>query len=305
MKRTFRSLATIMAAAMALSLTACGGGSTAQTTEAAESTAANSSDSASAVLGGESVADGVLTVAMECAYAPYNWTQGDESNGAVPIKGSKEYANGYDVMMAKKIAEALSVELEIVKTDWDSLVPALMSGTVDCVIAGQSITAERQASVDFSEPYYYATVVALTKQGSDYADAKGVSDLAGATVTSQLNTIWYDSCLPQIPDANILAASESAPAMLMALNSDAVDLVVTDQPTALAATVAYPDMVILDFSESGDDFEVSQEEINIGISIRKGNTELTDAINSVLEPMSADDYTELMNEAISVQPLSN
>ena len=52
------------------------------------------------------VEDGVLTVAMECAYAPYNWTQSDDSNGAVPIKDSSDYANGYDIMMAKKICEA-------------------------------------------------------------------------------------------------------------------------------------------------------------------------------------------------------
>ena len=69
------------------------------------------------------VEDGVLTIAMECAYAPYNWTQRDDSNGAVPIKGSNEYANGYDVMIAKKICEANGWELEIVRTVWDALVP--------------------------------------------------------------------------------------------------------------------------------------------------------------------------------------
>ena len=88
----------------------------------------------------DSLSDGVLTVAMECAYAPYNWTQPTDANGAVKIKDSNDYAYGYDVMMAKKIAAALNAELEIVKLDWDSLVPAVQSGVVDCVIAGQSIT---------------------------------------------------------------------------------------------------------------------------------------------------------------------
>ena len=102
---------------------------------------------------------------MECAYAPYNWTQPDDSNGAVPIADSNEYAYGYDVMMAKKICDELGYDLQIVRLDWDSLIPAIQSGQVDCVIAGQSITEERLQAVDFSEPYYYATIVTLVKQG--------------------------------------------------------------------------------------------------------------------------------------------
>ena len=82
----------------------------------------------------------VLKVAMECAYAPYNWTQPDDSNGAVPINDSNEYAYGYDVMMAKKICDELGYDLQIVRLDWDSLIPAVSTGQVDCVIAGQSIT---------------------------------------------------------------------------------------------------------------------------------------------------------------------
>ena len=94
-----------------------------------------------------------LRVAMECSYAPYNWTQTTDANGAVKISGSSEYAYGYDVMMAKYIAEKLGYNLEIVKLDWDSLVPAVQSGTVDCVIAGQSITSDRLQMVDFTNPY--------------------------------------------------------------------------------------------------------------------------------------------------------
>lgn len=245
-----------------------------------------------------------LKVAMECGYAPYNWTQPDDSNGAVPISGSSDYAYGYDVMMAKHICEELGYELEIVKLDWDSLVPAVQSGTVDCVIAGQSITSARLEMVDFSDPYYYASIITLVKADGKYADAAGVADLEGAVCTSQLNTIWYDVCLPQIKDAQILPAQESAPAMLVALNADKCDVVVTDMPTGMAACVAYPDFKLLDFSGSEDDFEVSDEEINIGISMKKGNTELKDAINSVLAEMTVDDYTEMMDEAIAVQPLS-
>ena len=68
--------------------------------------------------------------------------------------------------------------------------------------------------------------------------------------------------------------------------------------------VAYPDYQLLDFSGTDDEFQVSDEEINIGISVQKGNTELLDQINSVLDTMTTDDYDAMMQEAISVQPLS-
>lgn len=247
----------------------------------------------------------VLRVGMECAYAPYNWAQSDNSNGAVPISGSSDYAYGYDVMMAKYLADKLGYELEIYKIDWDSLPVALQSNKIDCVIAGQSITSERLQTVDFTSPYYYASIVALTKNNSKYANANGVSDLEGATCTSQINTVWYDTCLPQIKNANILPAMESAPTMLVALDSGKADLVVTDMPTAMAATKVYPDLKLLDFSSSQDNnFEVSEEEINIGISVKKGNHTLLENLNNALSELTATDFEKMMNEAISVQPLS-
>ena len=249
------------------------------------------------------VEDGVLTVAMECAYAPYNWTQADDSNGAVPIKDSNEFANGYDVMMAKKLADANGWKLEVVRLDWDSLIPAVQTGQIDAVIAGQSMTPERMEQVDFAGPYLYATIVCLTLKTSSFATAKGISDLSGGTCTSQLGTIWYDTCLPQIKDAKVQPASENAPAMLMALETGTVDFVCTDMPTAQGALAAYPDMVILDFANSGDDFAVSDSDVNIGISVMKGNTVLKDALNKVLSGMTADDFNALMAEAISVQPI--
>lgn len=252
----------------------------------------------------DGAADNTLTVAMECSYAPYNWTQPNDANGAVPIKDSPDYAYGYDVMMAKYLAEQMGMDLEIVKLDWDSLVPAVQSGTVDCVIAGQSITEKRLQQVDFTTPYYYASIVGLVKADGAYASAAGVTDLAGATCTSQQATVWYDVCLPQIEGANILPAMESAPAMLVALESGRCDLVVTDMPTAMAACVAYPDLKLLDFTGSGDDFDVSEEEINIGISVQKGNDELLGKLNAALATLTTDDFTRMMDEAIAVQPLS-
>lgn len=250
------------------------------------------------------VEDGVLTVAMECAYAPYNWAQPDDSNGAVPIKGSAMYANGFDVMTAKAICEANGWQLEVMQLDWDSLVPAVQSGLCDAVIAGQSMTAERKESVDFAGPYNYATIVCLTLKDSKYAAAKGINDLAGGSCTSQSGTIWYSDCLPQIPDAKIIMPAESAPAMLMAVASGTVDFVCTDKPTAKGALIAYPDLVMLDFEGSGNDFNVPQELIDIGVSVRKGNTALKNAIDAYLKDKNADDFNALMDEAIKIMPLS-
>lgn len=249
------------------------------------------------------VEDGVLTVAMECNYAPYNWSQSDDSNGAVPISGSKEYANGYDVMMAKKLCEANGWQLEIVRLDWDSLVPAVQSGMVDAVIAGQSMTAARAEMVDFAGPYLYASIVCLAKRGTPQAEAKGISELNGYC-TSQLGTIWYSVCLPQIAKADIQPAAESAPAMLMALETGAVDFICTDIPTAQGALAVYPDMVLLDFSGSEDNFVVSEEEINIGISVMKGNTALKNALDAVLSTMTVDDFNAMMAEATAIQPIN-
>lgn len=247
----------------------------------------------------------VLRVGMECAYAPYNWAQADNSNGAVPIAGSNEFAYGYDVMMAKYLAEKMGYTLEVHQIDWDSLPVALQSNKIDCVIAGQSITAERLQTVDFTTPYYYASIVGLTNNSSNYASATGVADLKGATCTSQINTVWYDVCLPQIENANILPAMETAPQMLVSLNSGKTDLIVTDMPTAMAATKVYPEMKILDFTNSQDNFKVSEEEINIGISVKKGNSELLNSLNTALSTLTTDDFERMMNDVITVQPLSN
>ncbi len=250
------------------------------------------------------VEDGVLTVAMECAYAPYNWSQPDDSNGAVKIKDSNEYANGYDVMMAKKICEANGWQLEVVRLDWDSLVPAVQTGSVDCVIAGQSMTEDRMKQVDFAGPYLYATIVCLTKKDSAFAGAKSIADLKGGSCTSQMGTIWYDTCLPQIENANIKTAKESAPAMLMALETGDVDFVCTDYPTAQAALIAYNDFVLLDFNGTDGAFKVDDGDINIGVSVAKGNAELKSKIDGVLSGKTADDFNKIMEDAIKIQPLS-
>ena len=297
MKRMFTLT---LALSLTLTLAACGGKADPPSTPDAENTTPVTENTTPVELSG--VEDGVLTVAMECTYAPYNWTQSDDSNGAVPIVNNPgSYANGYDVTIAKKIAEANGWELEIMAIEWGGLSPALKAGTVDMVIAGQSMTADRMAEVDMAGPYFYATIVCVTKAGSEQDGAIGISDLTG-TCTAQTGTIWYDTCLPQIQGAELMPAAETAPAMIMAVESGTVDFICTDMPTAMGACATYGDLVILDFTASDDDFDVSDEEINIGLSVRKGNTTLLDAANKVLSSMTAEDFNTLMNEAIAVQP---
>ena len=286
-------LSLILALAMVLTFAACG----------------NNAAPADQKGVGSGVEDGVLTIAMECAYAPYNWTQSDDSNGAVPISNVPgSYANGYDVMIAKKICEANGWKLEVVQSDWDSLVPGVQTGTFDAVIAGQSMTAERAEQVDFAGPYFYATIVCVTKADSKFANATSIADLAGGTCTAQIATIWYDQCLPQIEGASIQTAAETAPAMLMALETGTVDFICTDMPTAQGAVAAYPGMKILDFSGTDGDFQFSEqvraENVNIGVSVMKGNTVLKNAIDKVLGEMTVEDFNEMMQYAISIQPLS-
>lgn len=280
-----RLLGVLMAILMLVTLSACGGDSSAKS----------------------GVEDGVLTIAMECAYAPYNWTQTDDFNGAVPIKGTNDYANGYDVMIAKRICEANGWELEVVRSDWDSLVPSVQTGVIDAVIAGQSMTKERSQQVDFAGPYYYASFAILVKKDSPLANATSIMDFAGYKGSAQSATIWYSECLPQMEGALIQTAAESAPAMIMGVETGVFDFAVTDMPTATGAAIAYNDLKVLDFSGTDGDFKFSEEEreenVNIGISVRKGNTVLKEAIDSYLDTLTVDDFNTIMDEAIKVQPL--
>ena len=305
-----RISALLTAALLAFALCACGGNDPSRPTQSTPSVTVPPVEDLTGVDTSSipGVEDGVLTVGMECAYAPYNWTQTSDANGAVAISNVPgAYANGYDVMIAKRICEAYGWQLEVVSSAWDSLTPAVQSGTMDANIAGQSMTAERMTEVDMAGPYYYATIVVLTTKNSQYAGAQSIADLAGGKCTSQSGTIWYDSCLPQIENAQLLAPAESAPAMIMQLETGAVDFVCTDMPTAMAAVAKNDELVILNFSGTDGDFQFASEEeraenVNIGIAVQKGNTQLKEAIDRVLSAMDEEQFNALMDQAIAIQP---
>ncbi len=246
--------------------------------------------------------DGVLTVGMECAYAPYNWMQMDDSNGAVPIANNAgAYANGYDVMIAKKIADHYGVALEVMAIGWDGLNPALAEDALDAVIAGQSMTEERMQEVTMAAPYFYADIVCLARKDTVQASATGISTMTG-TGTAQDGTVWYNTFLDQMPGITKTSAAETATAMIMAVAESKVDFACTDLPTAMGACAIYDNLVILNFAGTGDDFNASEGDINIGISVKKGNTGLADMMDEVLKDMDVDDFNDLMNQAIAIQP---
>ena len=302
-------LCIVMALAMILTLAACSTQTNAGSNNATAATIPAVEDltgtDTSKIIGLE---DGKLTVGMECAYAPYNWTQMDDSNGAVPISNVPgAYANGYDVMIAKRICEAYGWELEIVSSAWDSLTPAVQAQTMDANIAGQSMTADRMSEVDMAGPYYYATIVCVTTKDSKYANAKSIADLAGGKCTSQSGTIWYDTCLSQIEGAELLAPAETAPNMIMQLQTGSVDFICTDMPTAMGAVALDDNLVILNFSGTDGDFKFASEteraeNVNLGISVLKGNADLKNAIDKVLSAMTEEHFNILMDQAIAIQP---
>ena len=291
-------LSLILAMTMAISLAAC------SSSQPAADETNNNIENQLSIPGTE---DGVLTVGMECQYAPYNWTQLTDADGAVEIANNPgAYANGYDIMVAKKICEKYGWKLEVMALEWGGLTPAINAGTIDVAIAGQSMTAERMAEVDMAGPYYYAQIVCLTTKDNANASATSIAELSG-NCTAQSGTIWYNSCLPQIANATIQAAAETAPAMIMALESGTVDFICTDMPTATAAVAKNDNLVVLNFSGTDGDFQFADEteraeNVNIGVSVKKGNTELQKAIDDVLSAMGESEFNSLMDQAIAVQP---
>lgn len=242
--------------------------------------------------------DGIFKVGMEAAYAPFNWTQADDSNGAVKIEGTKAYAGGYDVEIAKKIAEGLGQELVIVKTVWGGLVPALQSGTIDAIIAGMSPTAERKTSIDFTGNYYQSDLVMVVKKGGAYENASALADFSGAKITAQLSTFHYD-VIDQIPGVLKETAMDSFASLRVGLQSGVIDGYVSEKPGAVSAAEANDDFTYVEFT---DGFEVSLDDTAIAVGIAKGQEDLISQINGILGEIPLEDQEALMLQALKNQP---
>lgn len=241
--------------------------------------------------------DNTFRVGLEAGYAPFNWTQTDDSNGAVKIDENAEYAGGYDVEIAKRIAKGMGKELVIVKTEWLGLVPALTSGKIDAIIAGMSPTAERKESIDFSDNYYKSDLVMVVKKGGNYENATSIQDFSGAKVTAQLNTFHY-TVIDQIKGVVKETAMDDFPAMRVALESGMIDGYVSERPEGVSATAANKNFAMVEFTEG---FETSDDDTAIAVGLVKGS-DMTDKINEILAGISEDERTKIMDEAIKNQP---
>ena len=254
------------------------------------------------VFGGVSSAqaDEYLRVGMEAAYAPFNWTQDDNSNGAVPIEGTKQYANGYDVQIAKKIAEAQGKKPLVVKTAWTGLIPALTSSKIDMIVAGMSTTAERRKEINFSDSYYTSEPVVVVDAKGKYANAKTIDDFKGAKITAQQGNYLVD-LITQIPNVDKQTPMSDFGAMRQALSSGIIDGYISERPEALTAEAASSTYKMIALKK-GDGFKVSNDDILIAVGLRKDDTETLTQVNKVLATISQDDRAKLMNHIISIQP---
>ncbi len=241
--------------------------------------------------------DNTFKVGLEAGYAPFNWTQMDDSNGGVKIDGNAEYAGGYDVEIAKKIAEGLGKELVIVKTEWDGLTLALSSGKIDAIIAGMSPTAERKETLDFSDNYYKSDLVIVVKKGSKYENMTSIKDFNGAKITAQLNTFHY-SVIDQMEGVSKEPAMDNFPAMRVALESGVIDGYVSERPEGVSASAANDIFAMVEFT---DGFVTSEDDTAIAVGLEK-NSDLTEKINEILAGISEEDRKNMMDAAILNQP---
>lgn len=239
-------------------------------------------------------------VGMETAYAPFNWTQTTDANGAVPKDGENgSYAGGYDVEMAKKIADGLGKDLVVVPIQWDGLVPALNSGKIDAIVAGMSPTAERRKEIDFTDPYYESDLVIVTQEDGDFANATSIDDFAGARLTAQLNTFHY-TVIDQIPDVDKQQAMKDFSAMRVALSSQTIDGYVSERPEGVTATNVNNDFTMIEFSEENG-FQTEPEDVQVAVGMRKNDPDV-EKVNEILATISQDERISIMDAAVENQP---
>lgn len=251
----------------------------------------------------------VLRVGMECAYAPFNWTQETEEvadgSKAEPIYGTDFYAYGYDVAVAQKLAEQMGMDLEIHKVDWSSIGTSLDAGDYDAIIAGMGKTAEREMSYAFTEPYYYRDNCIVVKKGGAYENVTKLSDLAGTgcKLTTQLGTGWVP-LLDQVEGGVEAGNYETTSECFMAITNGVADVCIVDLPTAESAALTNDDLKVISLDPS-DTFTNDDEMVNVCIATRKDDTALRDKIQDAMDAIGWNDKTamdELMDQVIKLQP---
>lgn len=243
--------------------------------------------------------DSKLVVGMECAYPPFNWVQTNETTDVVKTADGM-YCDGYDVQIAKLIAEKLDRELVLhVNPVFDALLTDVQNGTIDLIIAGMTDTAERRQAVDFTDVYYYTEIVVMVRKDSDFANANSIQDFQGARVAAQTGTT-HDILIDQMEGVNHMLTMENFPILTTNLVNNAIDAFIAENVVAEAIVLTNPTLTYIRFEgEQGFSLE---EDMSVSIGLKKGSTELKEAINDILADLSESDRTEMMNDAISRQP---
>lgn len=242
-----------------------------------------------------------LTVGLECAYAPFNWTQVEASDTTVAIdEDGAGYCDGYDIQISQAIADSLGQTLVVKKIAWDGLIPALVNGEIDMIVAGMTDTEERRQTIDFSEPYYQSDLVLIVQSSSNYAAATQLSDFSGAAVIAQMNT-FHDTLVDQIPSVNHLTPLGSFALLTNAVVQGEADAMVSEYPVALSIVANNPSLSIVQFAPNSG-FELAFEDTTVSVAVRQGETDFVNQINSVLASLSAETRNAWMADAIARQP---
>ena len=271
--RTFTAL--LLAAIMLFALTACG-------SQAADDSSSDQQREQQDTTTNES---NEFRVGMECAYAPNNWQESEATDSNVPVENvAGTYAEGYDVQIAKAIAEGLGKELVIVKLSWDGLIDALNQGQIDAIIAGMMDTAERRESINFSEPYRETTYGLMVLADSPYLNATSIQDFSGAAVLGQQGTA-LDDVIEQIEGVDHLSPVGSVPDMISRLQQGTCDAIVINVENAQGYLASNPNFRLVTFDE-GSGFTLPAKGSCVGL--RKSDNELLDQINTILSGVDDD-----------------
>ena len=288
-----RITAILLALIMTFALCACGSSAPAATTAPAASEAPAPADDPLASYNGQ------LRVGMECAYAPSNWQESEASDTNVPVENVPgAYAEGYDVQIARIVADALGLELVIVKMDWDGLIPALNAGQIDCIIAGMMDTAQRREAINFSEPYKETIYAMMVNAGSAYENATSIQEFSGASVLGQRDTA-LDTVIDQIEGVNHLTAVASVPDMVARLQQGACDAIVINLESASVYTETNPDFVVIEF-EGDNGFELPAKGSCVGV--RKSDDALLALVNEALAGIDSETRLAMWDTAVANAP---
>jgi putative lysine transport system substrate-binding protein len=244
----------------------------------------------------------LLVVGMECAYAPFNWTQVESSETAFLINNEEGtgYCDGYDVQIAKAIADELGKDLLVKKIAWEGLIDGLNNGEIDMIVAGMTDTAERRESVSFSLPYYQSDLVLIVRNDSSYTSATNLKDFSESTVVAQKGT-FHDTVVDQIPAVNHMTPLGSFALLTNSVIIGEADAMVSEYPVALSIVGTNPDLKIIVF-EAGNGFSTSFEDTTVSVAVRKDDTDLLNTINAVLNGLTEETRSEWMKDALERQP---